>query len=350
MKVLHVINNLDGGGAERLLSQLLPMLHKDGCEVQLLLLYRSQHATPFYQTIESAGIRIHRLNYSVGSILLPAWAVYRFVRNHHFDAIHFHLFPGLYIAGMLAQLNRTPVLYTEHGTDNRRQRFAILRLIDRWTYNSLNKVVAISDEVHDALIRKGCKPSAIITIKNGIKIPQGIVAKTNSPKVLGMAGRFEYPKDQATVIRALALLKQPVKLLLAGTGSQLETYRKLAESLGIQDKVTFVGFVNDIHSFYNELDIHIFSSAHEGFGLTAAESMAAALPNIVSDIPALKSVVGNSGLVFSSGNHVDLAHKIDYLLNDEELYKTCSANALTRAKSFDIQLTAKGYEELYQSI
>jgi glycosyltransferase involved in cell wall biosynthesis len=350
MKILHVINNLDGGGAEKLLSQLLPMLHKDGCEIQLLLFYTSKQATPFAQAIESSGIVIHRLNFPIGSFVLPAFSVVRFIAIHAFDAVHFHLFPGLYIAGIAARLTRVPIFYTEHGTDNRRQRFALLRLIDRWMYNSLSRVVAISDDVHRALIQKGCKPTSVITITNGIRLTSGVVAKTNTPLVFGMAGRFEYPKDQATVIRAIALMKQPVKLILAGSGSQLEYCKKLVVTLGIQNKVTFLGFIDDIQSFYSGLDIHVFSSVHEGFGLTAAESMAAALPNIISDIPALKSIVGPAGVVFSTGNAADLANKMNQLMNDTDLYRSCSVNALNRVKSFDIQHTVKGYEKLYQSI
>jgi len=351
MKVLHIINNLEGGGAEKLLTDLLPLFKKKGVEIALLTITKSNSKTTYESQLLKEQIPVYKLEVDRRNYFVMLLKTFIFLYKKRFDIVHTHLFPVIYIAAICKVFLGFKLVMTEHGVFNKRKNIFFLRLTDRWVYNSMHKIIGISDEVIDSLIKQHCNPSSLIKIHNGIILDKYLIRpKEFFNYKIGMAGRLEFPKDQETIIKALKYLPKHIQLYLAGSGSMHAKLNQIAISNEVADRVHFLGFINDMPHFFESIDIHIFSSKNEGFGLAVAESMAMGIPTIVSNIPALKEVVGDSSLIFETGNDLHLAKIIHELYLDKFKYKEISTKSILQAKQFDITKTADSYFNTYQSL
>lgn len=117
-----------------------------------------------------------------------------------------------------------------------------------------------------------------------------------STKVLLSVGELNENKNHATVIRALAALKeQDFVYVICGQGSKMRALAALAESLGLADRVVLTGFRRDVAKFYQAADCFVFPSYREGLSVALMEAMASGLPCVVSRIR------GNTDLIDQTG-------------------------------------------------
>src|SRR5690606_7963420 len=130
MRVLHIINSLETGGAEKLLIDSLSLYRERGVQVDLLLL--NGRRTPFFEKIEAnSTFRVICLaNKSIYNPLLSLKIV-TYLRKY--DIVHGHLFPVLYWLALakLISFGKGKIVYTEHSTSNRRRSHTVLKYIDR---------------------------------------------------------------------------------------------------------------------------------------------------------------------------------------------------------------------------
>ena len=152
-----------------------------------------------------------------------------------------------------------------------------------------------------------------------------------------MVGRFSEAKDQATIIKSMKYISEDVHLLLVGEGPLKDYNKRLAEDIGVSNKVHFLGFRSDVERILKTSDIIIQSSNWEGFGLAVVEGMAAGKPVISSGVPGLKEVVEGAGVLFEQGNDIELAGKINMLLQDNRYYENIAKACLDRANYYDIK-------------
>lgn len=345
MKVLHVINSLEIGGAQRLLSDLIPLQKKQGLEVSVLV--GEQIESEFSIKIQNAGCDIIKLDNKRYKSLKSIKSIRKIIQE--FDIVHVHLFPSLYLVALASLGLRTKLIYTEHSTSNRRRGKALFRPIEQFIYKRYDKIVSISEQTREAL-QKWLKSydNRFAVINNGVDVER--FRSANCPvkkKSLIMVSRFVDAKDQATVIRAMENLDSDITLTLVGDGENLGNCKDLATSIGVSDRVHFLGSRSDIADLISSADIGIQSSNWEGFGLTAVEIMAAGKPVIASDVDGLKQIVEGAGIVFEKGNAKELAEKINLLLNNPELHYQISQKCLNRANKFDILSMANNYICVY---
>ena len=177
MKVLLVINNLDTGGAEKLILDTLPRLIAKGNNVSLLLL--NGKPTPFLETLESeTDCVIYKLSrYSVYNPLLILKLI-PYLRK--FKIIHVHLFPALYWVAFakIISFSSAKLIFTEHNTVNRRRNKVLFKFFDKFVYGRYTKIVTISTEVKLFLKEHlGSKNKKFVTIPNGVDLKK---FKTNN--------------------------------------------------------------------------------------------------------------------------------------------------------------------------
>ena len=151
-----------------------------------------------------------------------------------------------------------------------------------------------------------------------------------------MVGRYSYQKDQATVIRAMAMLPSDVELWLAGYGETHEKLQLLADELHVSDRVHLLGMRTDAPNLLKACDVVIQSSHIEGFGLAAVEGMAAGKPVVASNVQGLAQVVEGAGILFPHEDEKALAGTVQQLLNNPAFYSNIADKCRKRAASFDI--------------
>lgn len=148
-------------------------------------------------------------------------------------------------------------------------------------------------------------------IHNGIDIPRIEEAREESSEfsdltctddgiVIGSVGMLRPVKSHRTIIRAFEYVLREYpdsQLVLVGDGPTRPDIEQLARELGIEDRVLITGLLprEEVYSLLHELDLFIMSSVSEGFCVAVAEAMASELPVVVSDIPTLRNLVGETG-------------------------------------------------------
>jgi len=148
---------------------------------------------------------------------------------------------------------------------------------------------------------------------------------TDGHPVIGMAARLREEKGQAHLLNAMPDIIKSIPdavLLMVGDGPDRIKLQAIAENLGIAGHVIWAGNINheQIPLFYAVMDVAAVPSMFEGFGLTAAEAMAAGLPVVASDVDGLREVVdhGKTGYLFPAGNSKSLAGYIKELISDTD--------------------------------
>lgn len=367
MKILHIINNLGSGGAEKLLEESMPLLNKiEGVKVDVLLLTDVKNV--FEKSLKEWAVNINviplRKIYSPFNILY----IRNFIIKGKYNIVHTHLFPTNYwtsIASKLIFKNRPTFITTEHSTHNRRREKFYFRFLDRLIYSNYSRVISISQKTQENLISwinsKQKNLEKYLVIENGINFKKFHESKPyfkseinemlNEEKVLlCMVGRFSKQKDQATLIKAMKSLSKDVHLLLLGEGPLKAQNELLAKEIGLERRIHFLGFRNDVDRIYKTSDIVILSSKWEGFGLAAVEGMATGKPVIASDVTGLKEVVEGAGILFKKGDSLDLAENINNLLINAEEYSKVSDKCLERASNYNIENMVEGYMNLYLKV
>lgn len=355
MRILHVITSLYTGGAEKLMTDLLPKLQEKGLEVELCVFNGT--VTPFYEQLRNDGITIH--SFGNGSVYNPLhiFKLIHLIKKGNFDIIHTHNTASQLFGAIASLFTNKKFCTTEHSTSNRRRNWRLYRSVDRMMYNRYNHVICISPETKDNLLKFLSNASCpISTIYNGIDLNKfniqstHILSKKNNFRTLIQVGGFRLEKDQDTTIKALEYLPDKYHLYLVGDGVRHKDLKNLVETLSLQKRVHFLGIRNDIPQLMSYSDFVVMSSHWEGFGLAAVEGMAAGKPVIASDVDGLREVVAGAGVLFEPGNEKDLAEKIMQLDSDSKVYELTAKKCFERAKEFDISKMVDGYLKIYTEL
>lgn len=360
MKILHIIDSLSSGGAEKLISELVPLLNKH-FETHVLLLTDKQDF--FLEPLKRENINILCVPFRKIYSPLNIFFIRKFIRKGQYTVVHSHLFPANYWTAMASKLiykNKPKFITTEHSTHNKRREKFYFKLIEKFVYGCYNSVISISESTRQNLIDwlKPMNKNKFIVIENGICLEVFINAEryiksdldkrfSERTKLLCMVGSFSKQKDQATVIQAMKYLPKNVHLLLVGKGKLKHEHEKLAKEAEVDDKIEFLGARKDVPRILKTSDIVIVSSHWEGFGLVAAEGMAAGKPVIASDVPGLSEVVRGAGVFFEKCNARDLSHIILELLNNKVKYKKIADECLEKSNNYNIDRMVKDYMKVY---
>lgn len=359
MKILHIINSLETGGAEKLVVETLPLYSEQGFTVDLLLLNGTNH--PFLKELaEKKCCEIFTLGNS--SVYHPKYIIKIIPFLKKYDIVHVHLFPAQYyvaIAKIFCSA-KAKLIFTEHSTSNRRMVSPYFAGLDRLFYLSYNKIIAISEGVRLALEKHLKDGNKIEVIENGVNISKVSEASLdkkinelfpaeNTKLLLQVAG-FRVEKDQETTIHSLIHLPSNFHLLLVGDGERKKDLFNLVKQLNLESRVHFLGRRMNVFSILKNVDFVIVSSHWEGFGLVAVEGMAANKPVVASNVPGLSEIVKGAGILFPHGDEKKLAKEILKLANDKEYYDQIALQCLNRAKAFHIGKMVEEHIILYRKL
>ena len=365
MRILQVITSLDMGGAETLVVNLIPRLQVLGNTVDLCVFNGTE--TPLTQRLkkECPQTKIFTLGHGVYNPLY-IFKLVKIMKNY--DIVHTHnSSPQLFVA--IASLFNSPKLVsTEHNTSNRKRNWKWYRPIESWMYGRYDHVICISKIAEDKLreymggewlVKSSDKYKSITTINNGIDVNtiseaepcKELLDLKESRKSILMVAGFRKQKNQDTIIRALTLLdKDRYEAWFAGIGERMEEVKQLALSLGVSDRVRFLGLRTDIPNVLRAADVIVMSSHWEGLSLSNVEGMSAHKPFIASDVNGLKEVTKGYGLLFPHEDAKALAEEINCLASDETYYNEIAERCYNRALEFDISKTVNGYNNVYNGV
>ncbi len=361
MKILHMIGGGDVGGAKTHVLSLVAKLSEDN-EV-LLLSFREGE---FADDARKMGINTRVIK--TGNPLRDIRELRKTVRDGAFDIIHCHGAKANVMAALIKRHITVPVITTVHSDYRLDYMGNIIKILTNGLLNTvalraLDGYIGVTNAFIDLLIERGFDPHKLYILNNGIDFKAPFspsvsredylsrfgIRCTEKTVVCGIAARFHPVKDISTAIRAVAELRDScpeLYLLLGGDGEQGEMLKSLVSELGLSDRVIFVGWIDDMDSFLNAVDISIISSVSEGFPYSILESARAKCTMVSTPVGAMPEVIDNrrDGLLFDIGDVQSLAGHLETLYNDrytcreyaERLYEKSS-----RKYSFEAMISAQ---------
>lgn len=331
--VCILLPNLNAGGAERVTLTLAQEFVKQGIQLDLVL----GTATGDLLADVPDGVRIVDLGTPRLRGMLGAFV--RYLRARRPTAVLAVMQEMNCIAVVARKLSGIDcrLVLSEHthasahikALPNRRGRWFMGSAI-RYCYPRSDMIVAVSDGVANDL-RQNIGLQALsevihnpvdvdaLTAKAALSIDHPWLSGAQEMPVLISVGNFKLAKDFSTLIKAFALLhgQRHLRLIILGDGAERLQLEKLARNLGVEDDITFPGFVLNPWAWMARANLFVSSSRWEGFPMVLVEALALGLPVVATDCPSGPAEIldsGKYGRLVRTGDPAALAEAITWSL------------------------------------
>lgn len=354
IKITYIIGRLTHGGAERLLLDLCRKIDKEKFAVEVLVL---QGDNPLAPQFEDAGIAVTYFHKRRKLDFAALKKITNYLRRTKPDIVHTHLFAADFWGGRAAAAAGIPhIICTKHDVLSE----GFWRdSLGRSARRKFEKVIAISQATREYLIKEEkIDLKKIEVIYNGIDANKFFVQEpkifSREGLVIGSVGRLSKEKGHKHLIRACRFLKnRDWQLILVGDGPLGRELKALVRYLAIEDKVRFVGTLDDIRPELAKMDIFVLPSVSEGLSLAVLEAAAAGKFIIATNVGGVPEIVADkeTGLLFKPKSIEQLLAHLNWADEHREL-SAKMAGRLQRVvmEKFDINKIVKEYEKLYESI
>lgn len=361
MKILHVVNDANTGGAQTLIEQLA-LEQRSALDTHILVLlgpgslserFARCASSVTYLSLDRRSVRIDRL----------VRETRRVIRTIAPDVVHSHLLQADLAVAIASRGMSVATVSTIHTTgmskaDPLRSRIlsrVLGKLSSVWTMRS----IACGDGAAKYMVDRGYAPSRSTTINNGVKVPvfSARASATGQRELLSLS-RWHPMKDHDNLFRAFRIvLAQDRSSLLtcAGTGmheGNLELM-SLLDLHGIKEAVRLVGPVSDVRSLIRDADALVISSRYgEALPMAGLESIAEGTPVVTTRVGDCVKLVADARQCVPPQDAQALAGAIEFVLSSphgsyEEL---CRASHEIALREFSIQSTAAAYSNLYREL
>lgn len=358
--IAFCITELDRGGAERALSQLVLGLNRDEWLPRVFCLGPRGH---FADVIEAGGVAVECFGgtgvMSLPRVLLRLTLALRRFRPAILQTFLFHANIVGRIAGRLARVPR--IVSGIRVADHRSRWYGRL---DRWTNGLVDHNVCVSQGVADFSISEtGLAPRKLSIIPNGVDY-EFLAAATpadltsfgvplGSP-VFITVGRLEEQKGIDVLLIAASIVlhdHRDCHFLIVGDGCDRDALESQAARLGITNSVHFVGQRTDVPSLLKASSVFVLPSRWEGMSNALLEAMAAGLPVVATAVEGSTELVrsGETGFLVPAGRSEDLAIALRCTFSDAGRWRTMADAAQTIVRHcYTTESAVSGYGDLYR--
>ncbi len=368
MNVLHMISGGDTGGAKTHVFSLMSALPQY-CNVKIVCFLKGD----FFDELQNIDVPSELIEQKNRFDLSVLTRLCQICREENIDIIHAHGARANFIASRLKKKVSIPVVTTVHSD----YLLDFDGLYKKIVYTSLNVhslrkldyYIGVSSNFKDMLISRRFRPNSVFTVYNGMDYssPMSYCSKEEFVKRLGITydpsktyvgliGRHDYVKGHDIFIKAAAhicKMRDDVVFIIAGEGDTRQSLLALAKKLGVSDKIVFAGFIKDIYSFINFIDINTLCSRCESFPYVLMEGARLRKPTVCSDVGGISDLVEDTktGLLFENENFLQFADKILTFIDNKDFAKECADALYERATStFSNQSLAKTHLSIYNQI
>jgi len=336
MKIAFLINSLQGGGAEKVLTLLAnEFINYNNYEIVIFTLGVNK---PIYKLSEN--IKIINLtgddDYKKSSLIklydfirCPL-RLRKYIKYYKINVLYSLMFRSNIINIFTSKMSNYHTILCEHAIPSKEQYNNKLNnyLIKKF-YKYSSKIVSVSNSVkNDLVLNYSIEEEKIETIYNPIEIDQikalsiekietDIEKFINSNYTVSFVGRIISMKNLQLVFNAILKLKQEkinINFLIIGDGEYKQELLKLSKILNIQDNILFIGWQKNPYKYISKTQLFILPSLWESFGNVVIEAYTCGIAVLTSDAFALKELSEmNLNITFKNDNIDDLISKLEKL-------------------------------------
>jgi glycosyltransferase involved in cell wall biosynthesis len=316
LTILQYITPSRIGGAETYFLRLIDSLRAAGHRVLVV----TKRDTPLRRELDGCDVELYPWVTHGKLDPLTLGKLCRLIRREKVDLINTHLSTASFLGSLVGRLTGVPVVAHVHATD--RKTF----------FQFAHYLVAVAGGVREHLLAQGVKAEKIHVLYYGIDLERFTLplpsaeakARLGLPanaRTVGIVASLTERKGHRFLLRALKQIEPQVgevHALFAGEGDQEEPLRSLAASLGMNERVHFLGFRPDVAEVVSAFDVFSLPSSKEGLSIAVMEAMALRRPVIVTNIAGMPELVrdGETGLLIPPTDVNALADALRRLLTD----------------------------------
>jgi glycosyltransferase involved in cell wall biosynthesis len=358
--VLLLVRKLDHGGCERDLSKIAisgdPAIFEFhvGC-------FRPEGIR--VQELRDAGLPILHLpvtSFRSSGAVTGALKLNRYIRDHNIRVVHCFDGPTAMFAAPVAKMGSAGAVLTSqlsYRSLNTPLERRMLRLSDLFA----DRVVVNCEAMRRHMVEdEGLPPAKTFLCYNGVDTrvfyPSADAAppSPDKPLVIGTVANLRREKGVDLLIRAFATCRpadRPVQLLIVGSGPCEQDCITLAREVGVEQTTTFFRGKPDITAEVRSIDIFVLPSYSEAFSNSLLEAMASGCAVIGSNVGGTPELIrGDTGLLFTPGDHAGLASQIQALINDESRRRRLASAATAFSRTFSLQRNLETITSLYRAM
>lgn len=351
-------------GVGRVFWNVLPRFNKNKYNVIPCVLRKKDALNDFFM---SQGIKIRYLGktkFDPSTFM----TLYKIIKEEKIDILHLHQYGCSDFGRLAGFIAGVPVILHSHDTDPHYPLYQ--RIADLILAHFTDRVIAVSDAAKESTIEKrSIRENKVIVMHNALPLQEFHELTPDQKKeerrrlginpdyrIIGTVTRLREEKGIKYLLEAAAeVLKVFPKIifLIKGDGPLREELQNLSKKLNIEENVIFYyGFVRDIQEFYSIFDINVMASVTEGSPLALLEAMAMGKAIIATDIGGPKDILkdGETGLLVPVKNPRMLAHKIIYLLENDQERERLARNAKKESEKYDIEVYVRKLEKEYDDL
>ncbi|MDD5644145.1 MAG: glycosyltransferase [bacterium] len=367
-KIVFVIPNMAGGGAERAVSNLLKYLDRGKGELYLVLYEKKvRYDIP-------ADVRIFSLNMSpsrnifikIYNYILRIFKISTIFRDIKPDTVISFLTDAnvsVILAGFLA-FSKSRLVISERNSISAVYNAGyqrIKKVLAKFLYKYADRIIAVSEDISGELIGYGIDKGKITVIYNMVDCKHiAVLSKEEVTEtdifsgglpVIAAAGSLTKQKNYGLLLKAFKIVLDNIdaKLLILGEGPLLSELKGQVRTLQIEKKVIFAGFQKNPFKYISKSDVFVITSLWEGFPNVLPEAFACGTPVICVDCGnicrrLIKDKV--NGFIVPGHDDKSLAESIIRLLKDRVLLKELAGGAVAAAGEYDIEKRIFRYEKV----
>jgi glycosyltransferase involved in cell wall biosynthesis len=360
--VSHLITTVERGGAENQLLVLVKEQIASGWHVEVIPLKGSLELESELNVLGAElNLSLHNKSILVQMFILRV----RLAKS--IPLLHAHL-PRAELIAAVARKRKT-FLFTRHNAESFMPTLPgiVSVTLSRFVTLRASHGIAISHAVKKFLLetREVPKKYSIHVIHYGYIARTSNYLEFNHQKLsaqsrnsnslrIGMIGRLVPQKDYPTLLKAFAKFSEsfPASLLqIIGSGYLKDELSQLSYSLGIENRVEWVGKISNVFDYLEDFDLFVLTSSYEGFGLVLLEAMDAGVPILASRNSAIPEVMGVDypGL-FQTSNAIQLADKMIQVMTSPEVQQSFIKLYAERIDSFAAAKMWHSIEDVYRRV
>jgi glycosyltransferase involved in cell wall biosynthesis len=354
MKIAHIVDSMEVGGAETLVSQMCHLQREQG---HAPCIYAVLTLGPLGEQMRAEGIAVQA---NVGRHFSDAARnFFRIFKESRPDVVHLHNPTPTVYAAMAARMAGVPsIISTRHSLVAPPRRlvvelkYALAATCCDWIVGICDATTSNLKSMHSVSARK------IVRVYNGASPMSRVVKKQCPPKsgfTLVYVGRLEPVKNHTLLLNAfrVALQTMPeLRLWMVGDGSERKMLESMAAELSITSQVTFWGQQLDVAPFFSAADSFIMSSKSEGLPISLLQAFSLGLPAIVTDVGGMAEVVrlAQAGYTVSPADSAQMAAAILRLAGNDNERAQFSTNAEEAFLScFTLKTMVDSYMDIYRN-